>query len=423
MERIVAEYVIETPDTLAYAAETIAGEQSTGAFVAVPGETEALKRRFRARVESIEFLEDVETPSLTGARPRGEPPPPWSYQRGRVRISFPLESIGTQLTSVVTAIAGNLYELSSLSGVKLLDIELPDSFMAKYPGPAFGITGTRELTGVQRGPWIGSVIKPNVGLTPQQTAKLVKVLAEADIDVIKDDELMADPPHSPFDGRVKSVMDVINRSADRSGKKAMYAFNISDEIDVMLRRHDAVLEAGGTCVMVNLNSVGLGAVMRLRRHSQLPIHGHRSGWGMWARHPYLGMSFKAYQKIWRVAGVDHIHVNGLQNKYWESDDSVVESIQSCLEPFLGWSPVLPVVSSGQWGGQAPETYRRVQCVDLMYLAGGGIMAHPGGPAAGVRALRQCWEAAVEGIPLQQYAQENEELRHTLEAFGPVEADS
>src|SRR5690606_33830969 len=120
--------------------------------------------------------------------------------------------------------------------------------------------------------------------------------------------------------------------------------------------------------------------------------------------PSLGMGFSAYQKIWRLVGVDHLHVNGLQNKFWESDDSVVDSLRACLEPLAGGRQAMPVVSSGQWGGQAPETYRRTQTVDLIYLAGGGIMAHPGGPAGGVRALQQAWEAAVQGIPLAQYAQ-------------------
>jgi len=79
--------------------------------------------------------------------------------------------------------------------------------------------------------------------------------------------------------------------------------------------------------------------------------------------------------------------------------------------------VLPVVSSGQWGGQAPETYRRVPTTDLLYLAGAAVMAHPGGPAGGVRALQQCWEAAVQNIPLADYARTHPELRQTLEKFG------
>jgi ribulose-bisphosphate carboxylase large chain len=138
---------------------------------------------------------------------------------------------------------------------------------------------------------------------------------------------------------------------------------------------------------------------------------------MYSRHPALGMDFIAYQKLWRLAGVDQIHVNGLKNKFCESDDSVVRSIKACLTPMLGGYSVMPVVSSGQWGGQAEETYRRTQTLDVMYLAGGGILAHPGGPAAGVAAIRQAWAAAATGIPLEEHARAHVELRQSLEFFG------
>ena len=46
-------------------------------------------------------------------------------------------------------------------------------------------------------------------------------------------------------------------------------------------------------------------------------------------------------------------------------------------------------------------------------AGGGIMAHPGGPAAGVRAMREAWEAAVAGIPLEEHARTHPELGRAL----------
>ena len=67
--------------------------------------------------------------------------------------------------------------------------------------------------------------------------------------------------------------------------------------------------------MVSLNSVGLVGMIELGRFSQLPIHAHRNGWGYLSRHPLLGWSYVAYQKLWRLAGVDHMHVNGLQNKF------------------------------------------------------------------------------------------------------------
>lgn len=122
-----------------------------------------------------------------------------------------------------------------------MDIDLPPAFSSRYPGPQFGIEGTRRLTGVEERPIIGTIIKPSVGLSPEQTAELVRELGEAGIDFIKDDELMADPPHSPLAKRVACVMRVINRLADRTGRKIMYAVNISDEVDAMKRHHDCVV--------------------------------------------------------------------------------------------------------------------------------------------------------------------------------------
>jgi ribulose-bisphosphate carboxylase large chain len=421
--RIYATYLLETPLPVEQAAQVIAGEQSSGTFVSVPGETPELKERYGARVERLTPLDSTDTPSLPGSRAPKNAPRPIRYQRAEMVLSFPFENMGANLPTLVATVCGNLYELSDHSGLKLLDLELPEVFAQRYPGPQFGVAGTRQLAGVYDRPLIGTIVKPSVGLTPQQTAALVGELAEAGLDFIKDDELMADPPHSPLQERVAAVMKVINAHADRTGKKVMFAFNITDELDAMKRHHDCVLAAGGTCVMVSLNSVGYPAVSALRSHSRLPIHGHRNGWGMYTRCPALGIEFTAYQKLWRLAGADHLHVNGLQNKFWEPDDSVVKSIHACLTPMFGGYLAMPVVSSGQWAGQAPETYRRAGSMDLMYLAGGGIMAHPGGPAAGVRAIRQAWEAAAQQIPLEAYAREHRELREALDKFTTLRGGS
>jgi ribulose-bisphosphate carboxylase large chain len=417
-QEIRATYLVETPHSLEYAAEAIAGEQSSGTFVAVPGETDELKARHRARVVAIEPRETREQPSLPGSRlPRGHAGPV-RYRQGIVTIAFPLENVGANLPTLGATITGNLFELGELSGLKLLDVDLPPAFASRYPGPQFGVKGTRRLAGVHDRPIIGTIVKPSVGLAPGQTAGLVRTLAEAGIDFVKDDELMADPPHAPLEARVAAVMRAIEEVADRTGKKVMFAFNVSDDLDAMLRHHDTVLAAGGTCIMVSVNHVGLAAVTHLRRHSALPIHGHRNGWGMFTRHPALGIEFTPYQKLWRLAGVDQLHVNGLRNKFWEADESVVRSIHACLAPTFDDPRVMPVVSSGQWGGQAPDTWRLTGTTDLMYLAGGGIMAHPGGPAAGVRGMQQAWEAAVRGIDLGEYAATHHELQQTLERFGP-----
>lgn len=414
--RIRATYRIETAHPPEQAAESMAGEQSTGTFVRVPGETDELRERFAARVERINVLENVDQPSLPGSKPpKGAGGSP-RYTRAEVVLSWPLENVGPSLPNLWATLAGNLFELSAFSGLKLVEVDLPPAFADSYPGPQFGPEGTRRLAGVEGRPIIGTIIKPSVGLAPEPTAELVATLIEAGLDFVKDDELMANPPHSPLAQRVEAVMRVVNDYADRTGKKPMVAFNITDEIDAMLRHHDAVVAAGGTCVMVSLNSVGLPAVAHLRRHAQVPIHGHRNGWGLFARHPWLGLEYPAYATFWRLAGADHLHCNGLRNKFCEPDDSVVASARHCLTPLFG-RRVMPVIASGQWAGQAPDTYARIGSADLMHVCGGGIMAHPGGVAAGVLSLRQAWEAALSGIPLDEYARDHDELRQALERFG------
>jgi ribulose-bisphosphate carboxylase large chain len=412
MDRIVATYWIETPIAVDEAAAALAGEQSSGTFVAVPGETEELKQRFAARVESVELLDEAASPSLPGAKSSTG-----KFQRAQVSVSWSVENIGPNLPTVISTVQGNLYELRHFTGLKLLDLEFPESFTKNYLGPRFGVRGTRRLMGVEHRPMIGTIIKPSVGLSPGETAILVKTLAEAGIDFIKDDELMANPPHSPFDERVDAVMEVVNRHADRTGKKVMVAFNITDELDLMHEHYNKVLRSGGTAVMMSLNSLGVAAVKKICDQGDLAVHGHRNGWGMLNRSPALGIEFAAYQKLWRLAGVDQLHVNGIQNKFWESDDSVVRSIQACLKPLGVGETILPVVSSGQWGGQAPETYRRTQTLDLLYLAGGGIMAHPGGAGDGVRALKQAWVAAADGLSWEEAIAEYPLLKQSHEKFG------
>lgn len=413
---IKAKYLIETAHPLEVAAESMAGEQSTGTFLKIPGETEELKARHAAKVEKIEEIATVEKPTLKGSRPpKGILNP--VYRRAYVELSWPFENVGANLPNLVATVAGNLFELSAFSGLKLIDIEIPEEFCEKYPGPRFGIQGTRKLTSVYDRPIIGTIIKPSVGLSPEATAEQVDQLVAAGLDFIKDDELMGDSPHSPFEKRVKKVMEVINRHANKTGKKVMFAFNISGDIDDMLRRHDIVLENGGTCIMASINSVGISGIVKLGRHTQLPIHGHRNGYGIYSRSEVLGMEFSAYQKIWKMAGVDHLHTNGIRNKFCESDESVIRSIKACLTPMHGGYVVMPVISSGQWAGQAVDTYNAVQSVDVMYVCGGGIVAHPGGISAGVKSVIEGWEAAMKGISLEEYAKDHEALKQAIEKYG------
>ena len=407
--RVHARYWLETGDEPARAAEVIAGEQSSGTFTAVPGETPALKARSGARVERLLVLDHSAQPSLPVVKPSAR------YTRCVLDLSWPVANFGHSLPNLLATVAGNLFELRQVSGLRILDVAVPATFAAACPGPAFGIAGTRRLAGVAQGPLIGTIVKPSVGLSAEETALTVRQLLAGGIDFIKDDELQADGPHCPFEDRVRAVMREVHEAAQRSGRLAMVAFNLTGEVDEMRRRHDLVQSLGGSCVMVSLNSVGLTGLLALRRHAQLPIHAHRNGWGYLSRCPALGWDYAPWQALWRLAGADHLHVNGLGNKFSEPDDSVLAAARAVLRPLSTEHPMacMPVFSSGQTGLQAPPTYAALGTTDLIHAAGGGILGHPAGIAAGVAAMRQAWEAAVAGKPLPQHAQTHPELAQAL----------
>lgn len=412
-ERIRATYLVETPLTAAAAAAAIAGEQSTGTFVEIAGETAQLTARHAAQVESCEVIGEADLPSLPGAKPS----PSGRYTRARIAISWPFENVGSSIPNLLATVSGNLSELGELSGLRVVDVELPAAFHDAYPGPGHGIAGTRTLTGVHGRPLIGTIVKPSVGLTPAETADLVGKMADGQLDFVKDDELIASPPYSPIEARVGAVMRVLRDHTDRTGRRMMYAFNITGELDEMRRRVELIAAAGGTCAMVSLNWVGPVALAALRRDCPLAIHGHRNGWGAFTRAPMLGFDFRVFQRIYRLAGADHIHVNGLSNKFSEDDASVIASARACLaEEKPGDPRVMPVFSSGQTVLQVHPTFAAVGSVDLIFAAGGGIMAHPDGVAAGATALRDAWASAVAGVPLADAARESRPLARAIERF-------
>jgi ribulose-bisphosphate carboxylase large chain len=405
-------YLIETAGSPEKLAAKIASDQSTGTFVPLPGETEELKNRAAARVVAIRPLPPVTVPSF----PTEDAGP---FNRAEADIAFPFDAIGTDLAALMTIAIGGVFSIKGFTGIRITGMKLPEAFGKAWPGPQFGVAGSRRLTGVQGRPIIGTIIKPALGLRPHETAALVKEVIDAGVDFVKDDEKLMSPAYSPLEERVKAIMPLILEREQKTGKKVMYAWGISaTDPDEMMRNHDTVLKAGGNCAVININSIGFGAMAFLRKRSGLVLHAHRNGWDILTRHPGLGMDFSVWHQFWRLLGVDQFQINGIRVKYWEPDDSFVASFKAVATPlFRDDNCPLPVAGSGQWGGQAAETYQRTgRTLDLMYLCGGGIVSHPGGPGAGVKAVKQAWDAAVAGIPMDVYARDHKELAQSITTF-------
>lgn len=419
MTQIIAEYLVESPFPMEEVAAMMAGEQSSGTFVRVAGETEELRVRSAARVLEIRMIGEAESPALHSAyvarKNIGGP-----YRRAHVRIGYPTGNIGCNLPTLAATVSGNLYDIGEITGLKLLSLDIPAAYRVRYPLPAVGVQGTRESVEVFDRPIFGTIIKPNVGMQPDAIAALVDQLCAAGVDFIKDDEVCANPDCAPLANRVPAVMAVLRKWRDKTGKNVMMAFNITDETDAMKRHADLVAAEGGTCVMASLNWCGLSGMETLRRHMPLAIHAHRNGFGAMSRHPLLGMAFPAFHTLYRLAGIDQMHVHGIGGKFSDTADEVTEAARACLQPLAADGPddrVMPAFSSGQWASTLPQTLDAAQGADLMFMCGGGILAHPNGPAAGITSLRDAYEALMAGQTIAEGAKKRPELAAAIDFFG------
>ncbi|WP_454778747.1 RuBisCO large subunit C-terminal-like domain-containing protein [Georgenia muralis] len=408
--QLVATYSVAVPGDPYTAASMLAGEQSAGTFTPVAGDSPELQETFGARVQSVRATGRTRVAARAYDREdQAEQVPEYE-----VRVAYPVTNLSLSASHLMTVVAGNLFELKALAGVRLEDIAVPEAVArAIRQVMPHGVRGSRRAMKRTEGPMLGTIVKPSIGLDNEQIAELTGVLAGAGLDLVKDDELNADLPHAPLLDRVDRVQAELKR---RGSPGTQYAYNITGTVEHMKRAAEHIESRGGTTAMVVVPWIGLEAFAELRRHTSLVLQAHRAGWGALDRSADVGVSFRAYARVLRLLGADQVHVGGLRSKFWEHTASICGSVEALTAPDPVAPPALPVLSSAQTVLTAAESYQTLGTEDLLVLAGGGIHGHPDGPAAGVRSLRLAWDAAVSGIPLEDVAAGKPELARAVEHF-------
>ncbi len=421
---IIATYYLETPMDIYKAANAFAAEQSTGTWQRVGYETDDLREKHGIKVIGVYpvpvDVKEAHLPSGTNMKEFvNEKGGEIKYNAAVLRMAFPHINFGPKIPNLLTAVAGNLYEMGAFTAIRLMDLEFPKSYLKYFTGPKFGIKGCRKILGVYGRPFVGAIIKPCVGLSAHQLAELAYQGARGGLDFIKDDELIADTAYNSIKERVKNVMKALSKADEEKGEKTMYAFNITDRMDRIKELHDIVVDNGGNCVMINAATAGLEAMRELAEYTEVPIHCHRDFAPMWSRSPYIGISFSALTKLFRLSGADQIHCGAIQGKLYETDEEVLSNMRACTFEFKNIKSAVPVSSGGQWAGKSPVNARKIGHYDFIHLSGGGIYAHPDGAEAGAKSVRQAWDAVIKEIPLEEYANEKKELARAIEHFGKV----
>ncbi len=334
-----------------------------------------------------------------------------------IRVAYPAELFElASMPNILSSIAGNVFGLGALKNLRLNDVHFPTRIVKSFKGPKYGISGIRKLLKVRDRPLVGTIIKPKLGLNAKDHAQVAYDAWAGGCDVVKDDENLGSQRFNPFEDRVVKTLESRDRAESETGERKVYMANVTAETGKMTERAQFIEDHGGRYLMVDILTVGFGALQTLRDEDfDLVMHAHRAGHAALTKNPKHGIAMRVIAKASRIVGVDQLHVGTAVGKMSETREEVVENCDTLKGELDGLKPVLPVASGGLHPGLVPALVD-IFGTDVVIQAGGGIHGHTAGTAAGATAMRQAVEAALRGVALKDHAKTHKELRTALKIW-------
>ncbi|MDE2089555.1 MAG: 2,3-diketo-5-methylthiopentyl-1-phosphate enolase [Gammaproteobacteria bacterium] len=333
------------------------------------------------------------------------------------RIGFPVTNTESDSGTLLTMIFGKY----SLAGpARIVDLCLPSG----YGTPAkFGVEGLRRLTQVHDRPLFMGIFKPALGLTADDHAALLREVAGAGLDLIKDDEILGNLAEAPTLARVRACRAVIDETCKSTGREILYAVNLTGRADRLNATAHALIAEGANALLFNALVYGYPALEALAADTavSVPIF----------THPALAGALGGPTDGGGDYGIDYPVLLGTLMRHAGADAVLYPAHYGSLpfaaatefrirdrlrEPLPDRRPAaLPVPSAGIHPGvleQALHDYGD----DVVLNAGTAIFDHPQGPAAGVCAFFAALETVRAGRPLRADSVADESLRVALQTW-------
>ncbi|CAN5693663.1 hypothetical protein BH09CHL1_BH09CHL1_15760 [soil metagenome] len=337
---------------------------------------------------------------------------------GLVHVAFPLKMLlapDGHLTSsdLLHITAGAIiFDIFEHQDARLIGLQLPESVLRTFPGPAYGPEGIRELTGFGLDePAFGTILKPTAGITPDDVERLVSQIAVCPLFLfVKEDEnLLPNLDYSPVADRVRRAVTAIERAMPARGERGLiYAPHISGAPGEILESVHAAVEAGATGVMFSETFSG-GTVRMVRDATKnLPkppaIYGHNAGIGVKTRAIWR----EVIDFLARLDGIDFRQTAPVRpgapflrpfGAEWEASEEVLS------RPLPGIKPTMVVragsLDQGNIGLNLADAERRGITSNVLFLAGSAINAFKNDrgepdPGLGAEAMIQAIEVHRSG---------------------------
>ncbi len=353
----------------------------------VPGPADEAARLARA----IAFEETVEVPldfplkdeirDQVVGRPAG--PVPSEEGRFRVEVDFPAALAGGGLGTLLNLVFGNA---SIWPGVRLTDLRLPDSLLARLKGPNFGVEGLRRLLGVRDRPLLATALKP-MGSTDAELAAAAAAFFRGGGDLAKDDQNLVDASFAHFRARVGRIAEAAARESARAGRPCLYLPHLSGPQEELEARLEFVLGLGLRGVLVCPAIVGLDQVRLLAERRAAVFMAHPAFSGAFYADRRHGLEISLYLgTLARLIGADVTVFPNAGGRFAFTAEECRAIAGRARAPLGSLAPAWPAPGGGMSLASAPAMARDFGA-DAVWLVGGRLLMSEGGPEGGARAFR------------------------------------
>ncbi|UNK20584.1 2,3-diketo-5-methylthiopentyl-1-phosphate enolase [Paenibacillus sp. N3/727] len=383
-------------------AESIAVGMTVGSWTELPqAKRESLKKHL-GEVYAVEIHESQ----------HGQP----GGRYADIRIAYPDINFRRDIPALLVTVFGKI----SMDGrIKLMSLDLSDDFLTGFPGPKFGIEGVRQQLGVFDRPLLMSIFKSVIGLNADELREQFIRQARGGVDLIKDDEILFENELTPIATRVKLCMQAAAETELETGKKLLYAANLTGRTSGLREQALRAIDAGANALLFNVLSYGYDVLQELSSDPEIsvPIAAHPALAGALYPSPHYGIAAPVLLgQLMRLAGADLVLFPSPYGSVTMPRDENLAIRDELHKADMGVKRSMPVPSAGIHPGLVPKIIRDFG-LDVVVNAGGGIHGHPMGTEAGGRAFVQAIQAAIDRTPLTDYAAAHPELKAALELWG------
>lgn len=360
----------------------------------------------------------------------------YQYNDNFVKIAYPRFILEDgSVPALMSGIAGNIFGMKAVDGLRLMDAELPTDYVKTFKGPVYGKNVIKKIFKRKSGPVTSVVPKPKLGFTAKEHAeKIGYAVWKGGIDCVKDDENLTNQKFNRFNERVRLLAKYRDKAEKKTGDVKDAFINVTaPTLKEMEKRVKMIHNYGFKYFMLDVVVSGftaVGSAVELAHDYKMAIHGHRAMHAAFDRNPEHGITMLFLSKLMRLMGVDQLHTGTVIGKLEGDKKEILAMNEMLTKQKVGeiknlrmpqkWGqikPMLPVSSGGLHPGILNQIFDIYGTTDIGIQAGGGTLGHPDGPEAGARAIVQSINAYKEGVPVEEYAKSHKELMKAIEKWG------